>query len=91
MFIDINLFGSMGDRMSSIFATDLILKNAKLTLVMVYRSFIVSQKYSSEYSYAHNFIHIGSLFYKLVFFQMIHKCSVQADTQTCEEVTSAHL
>lgn len=50
--------------MSSTFATDLLLKNVKLCLVRVYQHFIISKTYSSEYSHAHNFIHIGRLSYK---------------------------
>lgn len=51
----------MNNRMGSVFATDLILQNVKLPLVMVYWIFLISQTYFSEYSYAYNFIGTGSL------------------------------
>lgn len=63
----------MDNRMSSIFATDLIVQNVKLILVMVYQNFLISQTYFSEYSYAYNFTGIGSLSQKLICFWMIYK------------------
>lgn len=69
------LFGSMDNRMNSIFASDLILQNVKLILVMVCWSFLVFQTYSSEYSHAYNFI--SSLSQKLIPFQMIYNTACE--------------